>query len=516
MFKLHSNFSKNLKQFCFFFLICLFIVGAYSFFSAQGVKNSIKDPSLTKELVLTQFFNAPLYFEKNEGQIDPSFHYICRCPGHTCCFNSEGMILFMQSGKNREALSTLSMRFVGANPHSFVNGVDLQECKSNYFIGNDSTKWQSGISNYAKVSYENVYPGIDALFYGNAKQLEYDFLVAPGANPHHVRLQVEGAKDLAIDKGGNLQIMLEDQQIVQMKKPSIYQIIEGNKIEIAGEFILLAKNEIGFSLDRYDSNAQLVIDPILTYSTYLGGNGQDEAFGVAVDGDGNAYVTGRTASTNFPTTSGAYRTTSGSGGFRDVFVTKFNSNGSGLIYSTYLAGSASDVGNALTVDSDGSAYIVGFTESPDFPVTPGAAQTTFQGLQDAFITKLNPAGSGLVYSTYLGGAVGSTNQQGSAITLDSKRNAYVTGYTQSTTFPVTPGAFQTTLVAVRAGFITQINPEGTQFLYSTYLGGADGAGQTVGNGIVIDADSNVYVTGNTTSFLFPTTYGAFQTAFGGI
>lgn len=449
-FKIPSFFSKNLRKLCFLFIMGFLITGIYSFF-AFGKKDPPSefihtDRSFAKESVLAQLFNIPLYFEKNEGQVDSNFHYITRCPGHTCCFASEGMTLFMQGGKNGGTLPPLKIQLLGASPSPFIKGIDKQDCQSHYFVGNDSRKWLRGVSNYAKVFYENVYPGVDLLFYGNARQLEYDFLVAPGANPQHVRLHFDGAKHLAIDKEGHLQVTLEDHQFIQMNRPSIYQIIEGKKIDIAGEFLLLAKNEIGFSLASYDLNEQLVIDPILTYSTYLGGNGQDEAFGIAVDGNGNAYVTGRTQSTNFPTTSGVYQTSPG--GSIDAFITKFNPSGSSLIYSIYLGGSSIDVGNFLTVDSDGNAYVVGFTDSSNFPVTAGAAQTTFLGLQSAFVAKINPTGSSLVYSTYLGGLVGTTNQQGSAIVLDAQRNAYVTGYTRSATFPVTPGAFQTTLLGI--------------------------------------------------------------------
>ena len=232
------------------------------------------------------------------------------------------------------------------------------------------------------------------------------------------------------------------------------------------------------------------------------------AAGIAVDTSGNAYVTGYTCSSDFPTTAGAFQTTFG-GGLTDAFVTELNPTGSGLVYSTYLGGSGYDDGFGIAVDASGNAYVTGFTDSTDFPTTAGAFQTTFGGFGDAFVTELNPTGSGLVYSTYLGG---SDDDEGYGIAVDTSGNAYVTGYTHSSDFPTTAGAFQTTYGGDRDAFVTKLNPTGSGLVYSTYLGGSD---CDFGVGIAVDTSGNAYVTGITFSSDFPTTAGAFQTTLGG-
>jgi hypothetical protein len=245
----------------------------------------------------------------------------------------------------------------------------------------------------------------------------------------------------------------------------------------------------------------------LIYSTYLGGNNEDVGDRVAIDGAGNAYVTGATDSTNFPTTVGAFQTTLS--GSRDAFVTKLNPTGNALVYSTYLAGNGGAIGRAIVVDSSGNAYLTGLAGT-DFPTTPGAFQTTFGGTLDAFVTKLNPTGSTLVYSSYLGG---SEHDESLGVAIDGGGNAYISGFTESTDFPTTTGAFQTTFGGVRDAFVTKLSPTGNALVYSTYLGGS---GLDAGSNVVIDGEGNAYLSGVTNSTNFPTTPGAFQTIFAGI
>jgi hypothetical protein len=480
------------------FLISLMAVGTY-FFESQKNSHLEREPSF-KKAICAQFLNLPIHFEKNEGQIDASFQYLARCPGHLFYFAPNEVFMFLQGKQN--ALSALKLQFVGANPHSIIQGMDGQEGKANYFIGNDPAKWHSSISTYAKITYQDLYPGIDAVFYGNAKQLEYDLCVAPGINPNNIRLQIEGARELSINEKGDLNITVEDGQRVQMKKPLIYQIVDGNKVDVLGEFVLLARNEIGFALNDYDLSRTLVIDPILVYSTYLGGSGNDSAFGIAVDNNRNVYVTGFTNSTNFPVTAGSFQTTYQGGASDDVFVTKLNSNGSSLIYSTYLGGSNQDRGRGIAVDSSGNAYITGFTFSFNFPTTAGAFRTSLQGALNAFVTKLNATGTALIYSTYLGGIANFAT----AIAINDSGNAYITGTAIIPNFPTTPGAFQTAPLGADSAFVAKLSNTGASLVYSTYL-----AGQTTGRSIVLDSNENVYVTGVTTSLNLPVTPGAFQT-----
>src|SRR2546422_2333041 len=252
-------------------------------------------------------------------------------------------------------------------------------------------------------------------------------------------------------------------------------------------------------------------DPVLFYSTYLGGSDYDLGYGIAVDAAGNAYITGETYSTNFPITAGAFQTVSR--GSLNAFVTKFNPTGSGLFYSTYLGGSGDDHGQSIVVDATGNAYVGGNTTSIDFPTTPGAFQTWSGGAYDAFVTKLNPSGAALVYSTYLGGSDNDFGAQG--IAVDAAGSAYVTGGTRSSDFPTTPGAFQTVLRGVQDAFVTKLNATGSALVYSTFLGGTECCFHQQGLGIAVDAAGNAYVTGPTTATDFPTTLGAFQTTSGG-
>jgi hypothetical protein len=377
------------------------------------------------------------------------------------------------------------------------------------------------VATYGKVSYKGVYPGVDLVYYGNQRQLEYDFVMAPGADPKQVKLHFSGARDLKLDGEGDLWVVSKNGQIA-FHEPVVYQNIDGRRHSIAGKFRLLANNTIGFAVGNYDHARALVIDPTLEYSTYLGGSGSgasgsNEGNAIAVDGSGEAYVTGYTSSVNFPTTAGAPQTSSRGG--RYAFVTKLNASGVGLVYSTYLGGGF-DAGLGIAVDLSGNAYVTGSTASVNFPVTSGAFQTTGKfgpgPTSNAFVTKLNSTGTLLVYSTYLG----SSGTTANAIAVDVFGNAYVTGGTGigGSDFPVTPGAFQTH-VTFGGAFVTKLNPNGTALVYSTYLGDAQAdfllAAAAVGNAIAVDADGNAYVGGWTTSPNFPVTAGAFQTVYKG-
>ena len=437
------------------------------------------------------------------------------------------------------AAAVLRLRLVGANPHTRVTGLDPLPGKSNYFLGNDPKKWRTNVSNYAKVEYENVYPGVDLVYYGNQGKLEYDFVVAPGADPHLVALNIEGAERMHIDPQGDL-VLSSDGGHVRLHKPAVYQPTTdsgprttgnlqssiGNRQFLNGRYILTAKNQVAFEIGAYDRSLPLIIDPVLSYATYLGGSGYDEAISIAVDASGNAYVGGETSSPNFPTTEGAFQETSSPTSC--AFVTKIAPDGSSLVYSTYLCGSDGVQGVSMAVDAAGNAYVVGGTSSTNFPTTPGAFQTANSGGLDAFVTKLNSTGSSLVYSTYLGGSGDDyAYSYSNGIAVDSAGSAYVVGTTNSDNFPTTPGAFDRTCgsdgVCNRGSgqypqpepdnFVTKLNADGSALAYSTYLGGSGYEEQY--NAIAIDSSGNAYVTGGTFSADFPITPGAFRTEGGG-
>ncbi len=453
---------------------------------------------------------------------------------------------FRTPNPESRAPSILRIRPVGANPSPLILGVDELPGVSNYLIGSDPKNWHTNVPSYARVRYEDVYPGIDLVYYGNQRQLEYDFVVSPGADPAKITLEIVGATSrvagspLQIDTQGDLVIPLDGGEIL-FHKPVVYQVgkglalpratrgapyQDGRKYFLEGRYVLKGKSQIGFQVGACDPSKPIVIDPVLTYSTYLGGGNSELADAIALDSSGNAYVTGYTRSTDFPTTAGAFRTAYGGGpSYGDIFVTKLNAAGSAAVYSTYLGGSDDEVGTSIAVDSSGDAYLTGYTRSSNFPTTPASFQTTFGGgtcgqlpstfpCGDAFVAKLNAAGNGLVYSTYLAGG---HDDWGFGIALDSSTNAYVTGYTESTDFPTTPGAFETVFSGGTCGadpcsaaFVTKLSADGSALVYSTYLGGSGDRGY----GIAVDSSGNAHITGSTDSTSFPTTAGAFQTVSG--
>ena len=471
----------------------------------------------------------PLSFEANRGQLDPEVKFLSRGSGYHLFVTANEVVLALRKAdrawanhKTRMSLTDLNnpqsairnpqsavlrMKLVGANPSPPVTGLDELPGKSNYFIGNDPKKWRTNVSTYAKVKHESVYPGVDLVSYGNGRQLEYDFLVAPGADPSRIKLAFAGAEKMRIDDRGDLVLLVGGGEIRQ-HKPVVYQEVSGERKEIAGRYVMQGKREVGFEVGSYDESLPLVIDPVLVYSTYIGGDGGDEGLSIAVDGSGNAYVTGGTSSSNFPTTVGTFDTTHN--GALDAFVTKLDPTGSTLVYSTYLGGNQFDRGHQIAVDGTGNAYVTGGTSSSNFPTTVGAFDTTHNAGTDAFVMKLDATGSTLVYSTYLGG---DQSDPGVGIGVDGVGNAYVTGGTSSSNFPTTVGAFDTTSNGGGDAFVTKLDPTGSTLVYSTYLGGS---GVDSSHGIALDGSGNVYVTGDTNSSNFPVTAGAFDPTFNGI
>ena len=479
----------------------------------------------------------PLCFEPNQGQADPQAKFISRGNGYTLFITSKEAVLVLNKqgtksikgekvkrfnsehpslypskpwrrGANSKLLTSknevVRMRLSGSNPHPVMEGLGKLSGISNYFIGKDPSKWRTNIPNYAKVRIKDVYPGIDMVYYGNSRHLEYDFVVAPGADPKVIHLALEGNQKFRVDSAGNLILKTGNGELA-FKAPVVYQTEAGQKKPVEGRFVMAGKRQIGFEVRNYDSSQPLVIDPVLDYSTYLGGNISDVGYGIAVDSSGNAYVAGTTQSTNFPTTAGAFQTSFG--GSSDAFVAKLNPSGTGLVYSTYLGGNGGGGSFAIAVDPGGNVYVAGGTGSTNFPTTAGAFQATMSGSGPAFVTKLNATGSGLLYSTYLGG---NNIDNAYAIAVDSGGNAYVTGFTTSTNFPTTAGGFQTVKPSVSGQdsvFVTKLNSNGTGLVYSTFLGGST---NDMGHAIALDAGGNAYMTGFSQSTDFPTMAGAYQ------
>jgi beta-propeller repeat-containing protein len=493
--------------------------------SAATAPTPAPAPVWDKPKLMETFGKLPLMFEANRGQTDQQVKFLSRGRGYTLFLTGTEAVLALRQGstnslapdsgeRDRVRGQVLRMQFKGANPTPRASGLEPLPGIVNYFIGNDPKRWRTNIPTYQKVAYTNIYPGIDLIYYGNQRQLEYDFVVRPGADPTRIVLGVQGADRLEVDDQGDL-LVRTAAGLLRQRKPVIYQEVDGGRKEIPGGYVLRGPHEAGFQVAAYDKSRPLVIDPVLAYSTYLGGSASDRGFGIAVDPAGNAYVTGVTASSDFPTTAGAVDTTFNGGS--DAFVTKLDAAGSMLLYSTYLGGSSVEgdvrsfglVTGGIAVDPAGNAYVTGVTASSDFPTTAGAVDTSFNGGSDTFVTKLDAAGSMLLYSTYLGD---SGSDVGFGIAVDPAGNAYVTGQTDSFNFPTTPGSFDTSLSGVHDAFVTKLNVSGSALVYSTYLGGSVGE---AANAIALDAAGSAYVTGVTTSGDFPTTAGAVDTTFAG-
>ncbi len=380
----------------------------------------------TKAQVAQGYSTLPLVFEPNLGQTDDSVQFLNRT-GSTTTYFTPTETVFVRSYE--DTADVLRVSLVGANEAPAVEGLNEQESRSNYFVGNDESKWQTDVPHYEKVQYDEVYPGIDLVYYGNNSQLEHDFVVSPGTNPDQIAFQFEGANDISIDDDGNL-VLTQDHGTTVFAKPFTYQ--ETKDTPVDSSYVLAEDNTVKFALADYDTAKELVIDPVVvSYSTYLGGSGSDSGSAFEVHPNGNIFVVGHTSSTNFPTASAFQGSNSGS---TDIFLVRMAADGSSLVYATYLGGSGADADAAITVDFAGNAYITGRTTSSNFP-TASAYQGSRAGPQDAFVTKINPTGSALIFSTYLGGSGGSGTELGRAIAVDAAGNVYVAGQTNATNFP---------------------------------------------------------------------------------
>ena len=485
------------------FLVC-FLFGIVVF---PGGANNKGAGNVHQSLPAT-FAQLPMAFEPNQGQADEKVRFISRGSGYTLFLTSEEAVLLLRRPSTDEAQAgVVRMRFLGADPESTITGRQELPGKSNYLMGRDPARWHTNISNFGRVHYEGVYPGIDASFYGNQGRLEYDFVVAPRVKPEVIRLGFDGIKTVALELDGDLLLETAIGE-VRLSKPILYQETDGGRNEIAGRYLMLGDNEVGFSIGRYDPDKPLVIDPQLLYATYLSGSTTEDGFAVAVDSAGDAYVTGQTFSDNFPTSFGAFQTIRlGSG---DVFVTKLSpvaadGLGSDLVYSTFIGGTANDNARGVAVhNATGNACVVGDTLSLDFPITANAFQNTIVGFGDVFMTCLNSTGTGLVYSTFLG----DEGSVGRGIAVDGSGGVYVTGRADSADFP-TKNAFQAVFGGGTDVFVAKIDPSesgAASLVYSTFLGGFS---SDVGEDIALDSSGAAYVTGQTLSTndccsLFPT------------
>jgi hypothetical protein len=449
--------------------------------------------------------HLPLMFEPNLGQTDPRVRFIARGGGYGLFLTEQEAVLSLHTPAaktNGQAKgSVVRMTLAGANGHPALTGTELLPGKSNYFIGNDASKWRRNVPQFGRVEYAQVYPGIDLVYYGCQGHLEYDFQVAPGSDPRAIQLSFAGAQSVKLD-AGDLVIATEAGD-VRLEAPRVYQSNGNTRRLVDGHFNLLAADRVGFDIGDYDRTKTLVIDPVLTYSTYLGGTGSELRPSVAVDSALDMYVTGTTSSTDFPTVNPVQGTLKGT---TNVFVAKFDPTGATLQFATYLGGTGADTPVGVAVDAATNIYVAGTTNSTDFPTSTSAFQTMPKSPvnQHAFVSVINGSGNTLSYSTYLSGT---NNDTASAMTLDNKGFVYVIGITNSTDFPLAPaaGTFQSTLQGQNAFFISKVAPTSTgsnSLNFSTYFGGGfPTSGTVTGGAIAVDNNanvSNIYFTGGTT------------------
>ena len=450
--------------------------------------------------ILSAAVGLPGYFEPNRGQADQSVAFLARTPGYTLFLQRDGAVVYHFPSRSGKASGGLQMELPGRKGPIEAEGEEPLSSVTRYYEGNDPGTWRAPIPHYRNVRVPSVYPGIDMVWRAaQGPDLEYDFSVSAGADPSRIQLRFHGARRIWIDRRGNL-VMESHAGKLYHRRPVAWQEIAGRRVRVNAGFWLKG-GAAGFQLGRYDRHQRLWIDPVLSYSTYLGGAGYDAGYAIAVDSSGNSYVTGETGSMSFSPQSSGLRAS------RDAFVTKFNADGS-IAYTTILSSSGDDSGQAIAVDAAGAVYVAGSTKGNDFPATPGAWQTASGGGEDGFAAKLDPAGQ-LVYASYIG-AAGSDTATG--IAVDQSGNAYVSGYTSSVAFPTTPGAPQP---AYRGGpydaFVVKLNAAGNAAVYATLLGGS---GNDQASAMALDPAGNVCIAGYTDSLDLPV-QSALQAVYGG-
>jgi hypothetical protein len=504
------------------FINAMLIAGLFMIPSIHPYKNiqaTEMKPDLNHQLI--QPFNAlTQHFVENRGQVDDRVKYSLKIPSGNVFFTSASISyqfvhreneagyrndLFKEAktlGNTIVTEENIRVRFIGASEEIVkVEGLEESGERISYFYGNDPEKWIPGAKTYKKVIYRNLYPHIDLVVYGDRAYIKQEYRIHEGGNPEDIVLRYEGIKGLKVNPKGQLEIKTEKGVLLENKLLS-YQIMKGEAVAVKSQYLVDGDDTARFSVGKYDRNKELIIDPELIFSTYLGGSASDEANDIQVDKNGNVYIAGQTDSSNFPTTPGAFDRIFNENS--DVFVTKLNPTGSGLIYSTFIGGINNDEANRMAVDKSGNVYIIGRTESFNFPITPGVLDTNLGGTSDAFVTKIHPSGTSLIYSSFLGG---NGYEWGHGIKVDGSGNAFVTGATSSTNFPTTLMAYDVSLNGSTDAFVTKINSTCSVLIYSTYLGASSGDS---GDAVAIDKNGYAYVLGSTYSSDFPTTPGAYR------
>lgn len=501
-------------------------VAAASHVSQSTPAPALRATATETHAIARNYAQLPLAFERLAPSPNSPAQFLARGNGYALFLANQEAVLELRGHDNRASI--VRMQLAGANASATFAAADTLPGTSNYFIGNDSTKWRSSVPQFRRVYENNVYQGINLVYYGTQGQLEYDFDVAPGADPSAIQLAFQGASRLHVDTLGQLIVNSSGGEI-RLRQPVAYQEIAGTKKPVAVHYVLKNGKNVSFQVAAYDAHSPLVIDPILIYSTYVGGTNIDTASGIAVAPDKTAFIAGSTFSADYPTTNNIQFNRGGGPDFpQDAFVTKLSADGSAIVYSTYLGGKNEDTATGIAVDNFGNAYVTGATISPDFPVGPFSINTLCGGdgkcgsswntlgllVTNGFITKLNAAGTAILYSGFIGEY---ENVSGQGVAVDSNFNAYVTGSvtangvptvtivppaTPPPPFPITGSAFEPAFGGGNFNaYVMKIDATGSTILYSSYLGGVI---EDIGYGIAVDGNANAYVTGLTYSPNFPT------------
>ena len=459
---------------------------------------------------------STLRFEKGES---PAADFTARGSAYSLALRSGEFIVALRPGKVGTGAARrpwhspfqdppagrgawlVSSQLVGVDREASAEGLEPMQSRAHYLLGADPAGWKTNVRHYGRVRYRDVYPGIDVEYYGNEGRLEYDFMLAPGADPNLIRVRFEGAESIEIDGNGDLVLRSGDKELRQ-HKPLIYQIADGERVGVEGRYTIGADRTVSIEIAAYDASHSLVIDPVVNWSRTFPGDGSDLFVDVAVDEHGFIYVAGTVGSTNLPHQDPLQP--GHAGGFADAYVLKLAPDGQELIYATYLGGSAGDVSNGVAVDSEGSLYVSGGTDSPNFPTTPGAFQTGGAGDVDNFVVKLSPDGSSIVYSTLLGGPGRDFNE---GLAIDDAGNAYILGRDNLGGFPTTPGALQSAHAGGWDAFAAKLNADGSELTWATYYGGSQGDFPV---GIEVDDQHRAFLFGSSSSPNLPTTPDAFQ------
>lgn len=488
------------------------VAGAFVL-SARPIAGASNNPSARNVAIAAAIKNQPLAFEPYANEAAPEVQFRSRTSGYNIFLGAQQATIVFNglANKSRQGwplnsviaatptTNLLRLRLLQSKPTGPPTPLDPLPGKANYFTGADQAKWRTEVPLFGKVLYRSVYENVDLVYYGTRGQFEYDFVLHPGGNPNSIRFSVEGASRVSL-KAGDLHFRVHELSLV-LRRPVAYQLVDGQRRDVVARFVPHRGNSFGITAGGYNAKLPLIIDPVIAYSTYLGGSDDEGIFGIAFDKEGNIYVAGETSSPDFPVSGGVQNKP---GGDYDAFVSKFDAAGQNLVYSSYLGGSKYDHAIGIQVDADGRAYIAGITKSADFPVK-NAIQKNLGGTANGFIAKLSPTGSQLIFSTYFGG---SGFDHIDAFALGRDDAIYITGGTTSLDFPVTPNALQKqcdrgvhTSFCIGDAFVAKLDDDGQKLLFSTYLGGS---GFDFAGAIVLGEHGEIYVGGQTGSTDFPT------------